>query len=61
VLRLPPLTFLNAIVELKTLEFEVEFILNELLDSLYVYLVEFGDNASADETMLESESHLFAI
>lgn len=48
-------------VELKVLHFEVEFVEHELLDALGVDFIEFGDQTSCDQSVLQSQPHLFAV
>jgi hypothetical protein len=45
-------------VELKAFEFEVELVFEEVFDALYVYFVEFGDEAGGDEAVFESEAYV---
>ena len=57
---LPPLGLaphrlsLRPVIELKVLELEIQAILDELLHTSHVYLIEFRVETGTDEAMLES-------
>ncbi len=60
-LRLDVGLYLVATVELKILELKIEVVLNKLLYSLHVDFIELGDDARADESVLEPQPALLAV
>lgn len=52
---------LGGSVKLEILQFKVEFVAQEVLNSLSIYFVEFRDDTGGNESMFQSKPDFFAI